>query len=151
VDESAFRSTWCAVNPITCAFEKAQGAKRCFCEKSVRTAIAEREAVGCSSAELAADCRELLALLHENARFTLHLPHLEGALPHAKEMKVQCGGLLGLQGALDEEKAEAATVDNIFALLRQAVAHYGGLDRLPYGEIIKTVAAFEIRRRPSRL
>jgi len=150
VDESAFRSTWRAVNPITCAFEKAQEAKRCFCEKAVRTAIAEREAVGCSSAELAADCRELLALLHENARFTLHLPHLEGALPHAKEMKVQCGGLLGLQGVLDDGKAEAATVDNIFALLQGAVAHYGGLEQLPYGEIVKAVAAFEIRRRPGR-
>jgi hypothetical protein len=66
-------------------------------------------------------------------------------------MKVQCGGLLGLQGALDKDKAEAATVDNIFALLRQAVEHYGGMERLPYGEIVKAVAAFEIRRRPTRL
>lgn len=151
MDESAFRSTWRAVNPIACAFEKAQEAKRCFCEKAVRTAIAEREAVGCSSAELAGDCRELLALLHENARFALHLAHAEGALPHAKEMKVQCGGLLGLQGALDGEKADAATVDNVFALLRQALERYGGLDRLPFGEIVKAVAAFELRRRPSRL
>lgn len=150
MDESAFRSTYRAVNPIVCPFEKALVAKRCFCEKAVRTSIAEREAVGCASAELAGICGKLLGLLHSNARFALHVSHLPEALPHAKEMKVQCGGLLGLQGALDAGKAEAATVEDVFVLVKEAVERFGGLESLPYGEIVKTVTAFEIRRRPAR-
>lgn len=150
MDESAYRSAYRAVNPVACAFEKALVAKRCFCEKAVRVNIAEREAVGCASAELAAQCGELLGLLRRNAQFAIHLAHLSGALPHPKEMKVQCGGLLGLQGVLDVEKAEAATVGNVFVLVQEAVEHFGGLDSLPYGEIVKTIAAFELRRRPER-
>lgn len=150
MDESAYRSAYRAVNPITCVFEKALVAKRCFCEKAVRINIAEREAVGCAAADLAAECGELLALLRKNGQFALHLSHVSGALPHSKEMKVQCGGLLGLQNALDDGVADVATVGNVFALVQEAVERFGGLDRLPYGEIVKAIAAFEIRRRPER-
>jgi hypothetical protein len=150
VDEVAYRSAYRAANPIACPFEKALVAKRCFCEKAVRLNIAEREVAGCSSADIAADCGTLLDLLRHNAQFALHLTHVEGGLPHAKEMKVQCGGLLGLQGVLEPDWAGTETVENVFGLVREAVERFGDLDSLPYGEIVKTVSAFEIRRRPGR-
>jgi len=150
VDEVAFRSAYRSANPIACPFEKALVAKRCFCEKEVRHNIAERDVAGCSSAEIAEDCGTLLDLLRHNAQFALHLTHIEGGLPHAKEMKVQCGGLLGLQKVLDPAKADDETVENVFGLVWEAVKRFGDLASLPYGEIVKTVSSFEIRRRSGR-
>ncbi len=150
MDEAAYRSACRSANPIVCPFEKALVAKRCFCEKAVRHNIAERDVAGCSSAAVAEDCGALLDLLRHNAQFALHLTHVEGGLPHAKEMKVQCGGLLGLQRELDPARADDETVENVFALVREAMERFGDLASLPYGEIVKTVSSFEIRRRSGR-
>ncbi len=64
------------------------------------------------------------------------------------------GGLIGLQRQMATEEGAAARVHNIHALVRQAQAAYGSLDALPYQEIVKSIAAFQGKRRgnarPSR-
>ena len=150
MDEIAYRRTYRAVNQIACPFEKAVLTRRCQCEKSLRLNIAEREAAGCSSDEAQHECDTLLHLLRRNALFALKLTHVDGMLPHAKEMKVQCGGLLGVQAAVELDAAEEAGVANVFALVSRAIEKFGSLEALPFSDIVKFISAFEFRRRTGR-
>lgn len=146
MDENAYRNAYDAANPLPCSFEKAILTRVCDCELAGKINLAEREAVSCRSAGACADCGALHALLRHNAMFTFKLIH-EGPLPHAKELKVQCGGLLGLQRVLEVEAADQARVANVFGLVAAAQKKYGSLSELPYSEIVQSIAAYEGRRR----
>jgi hypothetical protein len=67
-------------------------------------------------------------------------------VPHAKEMKAMCGGLLGLQRLIGETESPA----DVGQLVSAALRRYGDLDALPYSELMPSVAAFELRRRGAR-
>lgn len=150
MDEIAYRRTYRAVNQIACSFEKAVLTRRCQCEKALGLNIAEREAVGCSSDEARQGCDVLLDLLRRNAMFALKLTHVGGQLPHAKEMKVQCGGLLGVQAAVEPKAAKSPEVANVSGLVFRAAEKFGSLEALPFSDIVKFISAFEIRRRTGR-
>lgn len=148
MDEKAFKETYRAVNPVACVFEKAILTGRFGCEKSERMHLAERVTVGCLAAGAREDCARLLGLLRENALFALKLTHVAGGLPHGKEMRVQCGGLIGVGKALRPDVA-ASGVENIFGLVAEAQARFDGLDELPFREIVKAISAYQLRHRPA--
>ena len=149
INESAFRDARKSVNPQPCAFEKALLARCCQCGLAQRMNIGEREAVGCTDAAQRQTCLALRGQLQQNAAFALKLTHTQEPLPHAKEMKIQCGGLKGLQKVLSSgaDGGEGSDGMGVSALVRLALERFVTLDRLPYSEIMQAVAAFEIRRR----
>lgn len=146
MDETAFRQARDAVNPHPCPFEKAILARCCACPLSEPRHIAEREAVACREPAARESCVALRGLLRRNSAFALKHPPIEGPLPHAQEMKVQCGGLAGLQRTL----ADAEEVGDIHTLVQAACRSPGGLAGLPYSAIIQSVAAYQTRRRAGR-
>jgi hypothetical protein len=138
-----------------CPFEKAILSAQCACEMATRFSVAEQMGVECRSDIARNNCATLLAFMRERARFVLKVTDTSAGLPFGKEMKVMLGGLIGLQRQMaTEEGAAAVGVQNIHALVQQAQAAYGSLDALPYQEIIKSIAAFQGKRRgnahPSR-
>lgn len=145
MDERAFKDTYRAVNPLACPFEKAVMICQCACREAQRVNIAERVTVSCLSPQAQGECSLLLGLLRRNAAFALRLTHPDAVLPHAKDLKVQCGGLRGLQGALRQE-AVGARVEDIRGLVLEAQARFGGLQELPYNEIVRGIAGFQARR-----
>ncbi len=147
MDEDEYKRTYKSVNSLVCAFEKAILSSQCSCEKSTRIFIADRQAGGCASPVAQRECRELLVLLRRNAAFALKLTSVGGPLPHAKEMKVQCGGLLGIQSLLYPD-GPPNRVQNVYGLVRTAQECYGNLDSLPFSEVIQSIARFQARRRP---
>lgn len=150
MEEQEYKATYRAINQRRCVFEKAINSRRCACVHSRRFCLADREGVGCRSAEANALCSELLATMRRNARFALQLTRAEGPLPHNKEIRVQTGGLLGLQEQLRPELAEQNTVGNIYGLLSQALGVYRQVDALPYEQIVQTIVAFQGRRKRVR-
>ncbi|MFQ5643706.1 MAG: hypothetical protein ACE5FQ_08400 [Thiogranum sp.] len=147
VEEDEYRSTYHSVNERRCVFEKAILSQRCACALSTRFYLADREGIACDSAITHRRCTRLIALLRENARFALRVTFLEGELPHAKEIKVQTGGLLGLQKLLRPDLDRENVVD-VSALTVLGESTYGSLEQFPYQEIVKSIVAFEGRRRP---
>lgn len=168
MDESAFRHARDAMAARPCAFEKALLAGACACSMAARHNIAEREAVTCGSSAAREACAALRTLLRSKSAFALKLTQVEGPLPHAKEMKVQCGGLLGVQRSIDPAATPAAAVQaftsaeaglssaapqglaavaDVHGLVRAAVEKFGGLANLPYSAIVQSVVAHQIRRR----
>ncbi len=150
MDEQQYRDTYRSINERRCVFEKAINSRRCSCDKSHRFHLADREGIACNSASANALCRELLDQMRSKARFALHLTSADAPLPHAREIKVQTGGLLGLQELLHPEKTGAENVENAIGLIDTALTKYGSLGKLPYDILVQAIVKFEGRRKRSR-
>jgi len=165
MDEDQYRTAYKEMNPTRCYFEKLLLLRYGNCAQAKKLFLAEREAFSCDNARTQRQCLQLIERLRSNARFSLQLTQVNGPLPHAKEIKVQVGGLFGLQQLLAEqnltqtetlhdnnikfgEQAEThAPIENIFAIVNQAVEQYKTLDAIPYNEIVKTIINFKIPER----
>lgn len=143
MDEHAFMHALGSINPKPCAFGKVILSRHCACSKVVKLYAAEREMVACSDETEREQCSELLDMLRQNSAFALKLTHITPPLPHGPEMRVQCGGLQGLQVEVDG----AEEVADISALLASAKLKFGSLDDLPYSKIVQSVVACEIRKK----
>ncbi len=142
-NEDAYHAARKSVNPTPCAFEKGVLACCVACSKAEKHLLAERETMNCSEPAAQARCLELKTLLRGHSAFALKLARPGQPLPHAKELKIQCGGLKGLQAALTGSDA----VGDVFALIESALASHGTLEELPYSDIVQGVVHFEARRR----
>jgi len=150
MEEQEYRDTYHNLNKRRCLFEKTISSRRCSCEKALRFHLADREGIACKSAAGNALCSELLNAMRHKARFTLHLTRADAPLPHAKEIKVQTGGLLGMQALLHPEKAGQQNIDNVLGLIDLALQRFGTLAELPYDGIIQAILKFEGRRKRPR-
>lgn len=150
MEEDEYRSTYHEINERRCIFEKSINSRRSTCEHGRRFNLADREGVACSSEAGNARCQVFVDRIRKNASFALQQLHINGPLPHAKEVKVQTGGLLGLQSQLYPEKEGAEQVENIAALLREALDRYQEFDHLPYTELVKSIVHFEGRNKRRR-
>ena len=147
VEEDEYRSTYHAVVRRRCVFEKAILTHRCACACSTRFYLADREGISCQSQRTQQRCAGFLVLLRENARFALGITAVAPELPHAKEIKVQNGGLLGLQRALRPDLSTEKVLD-VARLIDMGIETYGSAAQFPYREIVKSVVTFEARKRP---
>lgn len=147
MDESEYKEVYQSVNKLRCVFEKAILTGRYNCEKVIRINIAEREAAGCDDPDARQQCHKLLELLRKNAIFSLKITHIQSPLPHAKEMKIQCGGLNGLQHTLANSLSASINTANIHSLIQVAIKNFLTLDELPFQEIVKSITAYEGRKK----
>lgn len=143
MDEIAFMHALGSVNPKPCAFGKVILSRHCACSKVNKRYAAEREMVACSVDTEREQCIELLDLLRQNSAFALKLTHITPPLPHGPEMRVQCGGLQGLQHEVDGSDG----VVDISALLAAARDKFGSLENLPYSKIVQSVVSCEVRKK----
>lgn len=147
MEEDEYKHSYQQLTQIACVFEKALTNNRAKCSQARHFCLADREGYACGSATYAATCCQLLQNLRENSRFSLKLKIVVDALPHNMEIRVQAGGLQGLDKALSGETAGLA---DIHALVASASKTYGGLAALPYTEIVQSVAQYQGRKRRSR-
>jgi len=153
MDENEYRDTYHDFNQQRCLFEKSILSRKTMCEYAHRFCLADREGVGCREKSAFVLCKDLLTQLRNNARFALKQTNVDEPLPHAKEIKIQTGGLLGLKSLLDdsnlsEEPSEQnQLIENIFDLVQQAISKYGDLNALPYDEIARKIVQFKGRSR----
>ena len=133
MDETAYRQALTSSFPRSCPFEKTVLTHCAACSKAEKHNIAEREVVACSCAVAHERCIALRDLLRHNFTFALGKLHIEGPLPHAKEMRMQCGGLRGIQFLLDGNDE----VHDVSELLTMTEQRYGELAELPFSQIVQ--------------
>ena len=151
MEEDQYRKTYNSFNELRCVYEKAINSRRCTCSASHRFNLADREGVSCQSKQGQQRCKNILELMRKNASFALKLPEADGSpLPHAKELKVQVGGLLGMQSLVFNEKKDVQKVEDIDLILQSALEQYGDFSRLPFTEIVKSITTFKGRQKRSR-
>jgi hypothetical protein len=144
VDEDNYRSTYQEFNELPCVFEKGILQQCCKCHLARHFNLAERVGVACSSGPAQEQCREFLSTMQEKSVFALQLtPSADGKLPHAKKIKIQCGGVNGLQMLHGTDQIDK----DVNQLLDHAVEYYGAMQQLPYEEIMRSVVVFEGRKR----
>jgi hypothetical protein len=142
-NEDAYRDARKSVNPTPCAFEKGVLARCIACSKAEKHLLAERETINCADATAQSRCMELKTLLRDQSAFALRITAANSPLPHAKELRIQCGGLKGLQKSL----TGSDDVTDVKELIDASLALHGSLEAFPYSEIVQGVVHFEARRR----
>ena len=145
MDEKQYRATFDKFNERPCLFSKAI-LRRCGgCSRMQRVLIAERESVYCYSPPSHARCGTLLELLHHAASLKMDLPtSADEEIPHGKEIKIQCGGLMGIAEQMQSPMADLADINRLNELVEK---EYGSLDALPFQEIAVAMEQFQSRRK----
>lgn len=131
----------CCERADACVFANALLTRSAVCELSHRLALAERDQLLCSHPVARTNCATLAALLHERARFALRLPPPGRPLVHAQVMRLQCGGLAGLQHSLQ------AVEPDVHRMVGQAQSRHGSLADLPFEQLVQAIVAWQPRRR----
>ena len=145
MEEHEYKSTYSEITRIPCGFEKALTNNQCRCSFARHFWLADREGYACKSQDASEHCSQLLEKLRENARFSLKLASVGQQLPHNMDIRVQAGGLVGLQKLFGE--AADARVSDVRQLVETAQQQAGELASLPYTEIVKSIADYKVRSR----
>ena len=148
MEESEYKTTYREIATIRCEFEKALTNNKARCALARHFWLADREGYACGSEQAAVKCRDLLVKLRENSRFILKLQQTGEQLPHNMEIRVQAGGLVGIQALFTTELPDR--IDNIHALIELAEAEFGSLEQLPYSRIVPLISRYEGRRSRKR-
>lgn len=133
MDETAYRQALTASIQRYCPFEKSVLTHCAACSKAEKHNIAEREIVACNNSAAHQSCISLRDSLRHNFTFALGKLHIDGPLPHAQEMRMQCGGLRGLQFILHGNDL----VHDVAALLAMAQQKFGEMADFPYAQIVR--------------
>ena len=133
MDETSYRQILSANIQGACPFEKSILSNCAACSKTEKRNIAEREVVACNDREALGRCIALRDMLRQSFTFALGRLHINGPLPHAQEMRMQCGGLKGLQYSLDGSDE----VRDVAALVAMAQRKFGELADFPYSLIVQ--------------
>ena len=152
MDEDEYRKIYHELNPNRCVFEKSINNRRCDCELKHRFLIATREGIACRSEQALANCTLLLSTLRNKSRFALKIITIEGPLAHNKELRVQAGGMLGLQKIMANQATISSpqtneSVHNIHQTIVATLLKYGSIEKLPYNEIIKGIVTYQVRKK----
>lgn len=144
MDETNYRSTYREINDLPCVYEKAILQQCCQCHRARHFNLAERIGVACTNTAEQKRCQVFLELMQQKSVFALQLPGQDGTdLPHAKKIKIQCGGIIGLQSLFPGTDPEK----DVSALLDESLHRHKDLQSLPYEELVRSVVSFEGRRR----
>jgi hypothetical protein len=135
MDEGAFREMLSGV-VAPCPFERSILRGCATCTQSEKIQIAERELVKCRNLASHSRCSELYAHLRRSFSFALGILRVDTPLPHAQEMRVQCGGLKGLQHTLNGD----TEVDDVDELLGRALRQWGEIEDIPYSDVVHAAA-----------
>jgi hypothetical protein len=69
------------------------------------------------------------------------------SMPHSVLVKIQGGGLAGLQRLLGED---APTIDDVHALVERSLDALGGLDEIPFEQLGDDMTGYKLERRTRR-
>ena len=71
-------------------------------------------------------------------------------VPHNVLVKIQYGGLLGLQNLTAAQEKRDDKIHNVVSLVSQAEAQFGMLENIPLQTICETIIDYKVQRRRSK-
>lgn len=103
--------------------------------------------IACKNPDSHSRCTQLHALVKSSALAAMDLEDDLLTLPHNTLVKIQYGGLLGLQAMMLPDKADSTQVENIESLVSQAISSYGDPAHVPLESINAAIINFKTQRR----
>lgn len=150
MDEDEYKQAYDRINTVPCVFEKAICSQFCACSLSHLFRLADRHGASCKSSIAQQDCARLLAQLRKQTRFVFKMAEIDGPLPHNKEIRVQNGGVSGLQKLVAPEYSGEQVTD-VYQVVQDVQDKYGAIDSVPFDVVMQSVMAYKARpKRRSR-
>ena len=106
--------------------------------------------IDCTDAEAAHRCEQLFLRLKAEALPAFGVEDDLLSMPHSVLVKIQHGGLLGLQRMLAGTPSAEERVADVSILVRDAFTRYGQSDAIPCGQVVADMTAFKPRARRGR-
>jgi hypothetical protein len=106
--------------------------------------------IDCTDADATTHCEQLFVRLKAAVLPAFGVEDDLLSMPHSVLVKIQHGGLLGLQRLLAGTPTPEECVADVSALVREAVARYGQADAIPCDQLIADVTGFKPRARRGR-
>jgi hypothetical protein len=103
--------------------------------------------IACTDAQAHARCEPLFLHMKAAALPAFGVEDDLLSMPHSVQVKIQYGGLLGLQRLLPGAAVVPERVGNIDALVVNALTRFGSLDAVPCEQIVVDITAFKPRSR----
>jgi hypothetical protein len=100
--------------------------------------------IACQSIEVHAECCAIHAKIRQRALSAMGLEDDLLTVPHAVLVKIQYGGLLGLQAVMENQ---IEVTDDIAALISRVRQRYADLDTLPFESINSMIESYRLSRR----
>jgi len=146
MDEDSYRQTYQRINSAPCVFEKGILSLKLRCAYQHKFHLADRHCVGCTDTVMQINCKAFLDHLRKQTRFIFKI-NIGGPLPHNKEIKVQNGGMLGIQKLLLNKSADDANqpLPDIAELILKSIECYGSIEAVPYHFIMPSVTNYKTR------
>jgi len=103
--------------------------------------------IACGSADGHQRCARLFELLKTAGLKELAMEDDLLTMPHSALLKIQYGGLLGLQRQLGESADSVADIDKLVCRIEE---QYGDLEVVPLDSVASEIAAYKATRRRGR-
>lgn len=130
-----------------CAFSNTLVTNQYGCAKGVQVTRRGGPDIACTSAEAHQRCERLFQKMKEAALPAFGVEDDLLSMPHSVLVKIQYGGLLGLQRLLDNGAAAPAAVGNIHDLVDRAIERRGGVDAIPCQSFVEDMTSYKLKRR----
>jgi hypothetical protein len=130
-----------------CAFCNTLVTNQFGCEKAEQVTRRGGPDIACTSDEAHQRCEQLFQQMKVAALPAFAVEDDLLSMPHSVLVKIQHGGLLGLQRLLDSDAAGSAVVQNVHALVDMAVGKYGNLNVIPCPALVQDMTGYKLRRR----
>jgi len=130
-----------------CAFSNTLVTNQYGCAKGVQVTRRSGPDIACTSAEAHQRCERLFQKMKEAALPAFGVEDDLLSMPHSVLVKIQYGGLLGLQRLLDNGAAAPAAVGDIHDLVDRAIERHGGVDAIPCQAFVEDMTSYKLKRR----
>lgn len=128
-----------------CAFSNTLITGQFGCDKAEQVTRRGGPDIACTSEAGHQRCEKLFQQMKAAALPAFGVEDDLLSMPHSVLVKIQFGGLLGLQRLVDG--AGAADVKNVHALVDRAAGKYRDLDAVPCPELVPDMTGYKLRRR----
>ena len=129
-----------------CAFSNTLITNQFGCEKAEQVTRRGGPDVACTSDPAHQRCEKLFQQMKTAALPAFGVEDDLLSMPHSVLVKIQHGGLLGLQRLLGSDAGSAA-VKNVHALVDQTVGKYNDLDAIPCPALVQDMTSYKLKRR----
>jgi hypothetical protein len=106
--------------------------------------------IACATEPAHARCRRLFQRLKDVALPELGVEDDLLKMPHSVLVRIQYGGLLGLQRSLDSSTGTGSTVGDIDSLVAAAVESYGSVEAIPCADFCDAIVSYRLPGRRKR-
>lgn len=129
-----------------CAFSNTLVTNQFGCARGEPVARRGGPDVACTSEPAHQRCEQLFQRMKAEALPAFGVEDDLLTMPHSVLVKIQHGGLLGLQRLLGGDAA-ASRVPDVGALVESALARYPSVAAIPCAELVESMTAYKLKRR----